>query len=62
MELSCQCAHMLAPFMQAGLLADWAKAKQIELQISDLESKCDAIKQNMRANLHKGLYLPVSKG
>ena len=56
-----QCALQLLPFFDALLIDDWEKARSIQQVIVDLEHEADMLKKNVRLQLPKSLFLPVSR-
>jgi predicted phosphate transport protein (TIGR00153 family) len=61
MTTSHECAAQLLPYFEAVLASDWDKAKDIQKQISKLESDADKLKKTVRLNLPKSLFLPVPR-
>lgn len=61
MKISHDCSKLLEPFFQAIIQQSWDEAVKIDAKITSLESSADNMKQEMRLNLHKGLYLPVPR-
>ena len=55
------CAENLLPFFEAVLADDWEKATKYQAEIVTLEQEADAMKQDIRLHLPKGLFLPVSR-
>ncbi len=55
------CAHHLFDFFAAVLEHEWHLAEEKRQIIAKLEHEADIIKRNLRGNLHKGLFLPVSR-
>jgi hypothetical protein len=60
-ETAHSAAILLNPFFQAVLKEDWTEAKAVQKQISKLERDADKMKKNVRLNLPKSLFLPVSR-
>lgn len=56
-----QCAQQLLPFFDALVENDWQKATGIQQAIVDLEGEADILKKNVRLQLPKSLFLPVSR-
>lgn len=50
------------PLMEAMSAEDWERTSQIYERISRLEHQADEIKQEMRDNLPRSLFLPVDRG
>jgi predicted phosphate transport protein (TIGR00153 family) len=40
---------------------NWDKAEKLQQQISELENEADVLKKELRLNLPKGLFMPVSR-
>jgi predicted phosphate transport protein (TIGR00153 family) len=55
------CASELIPFFDAVIEQDWDVAVQKQQKISDLEKDADALNKELRLNLPKGLFMPVSR-
>lgn len=55
------CIQELVPFMQAVLDEDWKSARQQQKVIAKKESAADKLKKELRLNLPKGLFMPVSR-
>ena len=62
MRKSCKSAFVLSDFFNAALKSEWPEAKTFLLSISRYESRSDSLKIEVCQNLHKGVFLPVSKG
>ncbi len=54
-------AEVFREAINCYLSASCDEFEQLHLQITDLESQADKIKQNIRAHLPKGILLPVDK-
>ncbi len=52
---------LLTPFLKAAMAGDWAKAKELQKQISASEKEADVLKKKIRINLPKNLFLPVPR-
>ncbi len=63
-HMSCAyaCAEQLPNFFDSVLQQDWQNAARVQAQIASFEHQADALKQDLRMNLPKGLLLPVSRG
>ena len=61
MKVSAQCAAQLLPYFEAVFLEDWESVQAEYNKIRDLEDKADNIKREIRINLPKSLFLPVSR-
>ena len=61
MDKANQCAELLRPFFKAALKKDWDAALDIQQQICEREHEADALKNDLRLHLPKGLFLPVSR-
>lgn len=51
----------LLPFMQAVLDEDWARVEEMQKLISTKENEADELKRELRLNLPRGLFMPVSR-
>lgn len=54
-------AAELPGFMEAVFEGDWDKAKEFHEHISALETEADVIKRQVRSNLPRSLFMPVSR-
>ena len=61
MSIVTHCALELPLFFQATLEQRWAQAETLLDTITQLENKADELKMQLRLNLHKDLFLPVSR-
>jgi len=61
MESVQACIIELIPFFEAALKEDWAEAKKVQKNISRLEREADKLKRNLRLQLPKSLFMPVSR-
>jgi predicted phosphate transport protein (TIGR00153 family) len=61
MAVAHKCITELQPFFVAVIEKNWDEAKRIQQEISDLESKADEIKRDLRLHLPKGLFMAVSR-
>ena len=55
------CANELIPLFNAVINEDWDEVRVIQEKISRLESEADDLKKELRLNLPKGLFMPVSR-
>jgi predicted phosphate transport protein (TIGR00153 family) len=55
------CASELVPLFNAVINEDWDEVKKLQQRISDLEKEADVLKKELRLNLPKGLFMPVSR-
>jgi predicted phosphate transport protein (TIGR00153 family) len=55
------CAEGLIPFFKAVLDEDWEQAEAQQKMISSLERDADKLKKELRLQLPKSLFLPVSR-
>lgn len=55
------CAKQLVPFMNAAIAGDWEAAETIHESISDAEKQADQLKKQLRLQLPKSLFMPVSR-
>lgn len=61
MKVSAQCAEQLLTYFEAVYEEDWDKAKSVYDSIGQLEQQADEMKREIRINLPKSLFLPVSR-
>jgi len=61
MKISAQCAEQLLVYFEAVYEEDWDKAKGVYDAIGQLEQQADEMKREIRMNLPKSLFLPVSR-
>jgi len=61
MEKVYECVSKLLAFFDAVLSQNWEQAEQVQQNISNLEQEADTLKRDIRLNLPKGLFLPVSR-
>ncbi len=52
---------LIRPLLEAFMAADWARTAEINERISELEHQADLIKNDIRDNLPKSLFLPVDR-
>jgi len=55
------CASELVPLFNAVINEDWAEVEKRQQLISSLEQEADVLKKELRLNLPKGLFMPVSR-
>ena len=55
------CASELIPLFNAVINEDWDEVARLQAIISDLEKQADVLKKELRLNLPKGLFMPVSR-
>lgn len=56
-----KCALEIIPFFSATFKADWPLAEQHGARITELERDADELKKQIRMNLRRSLFLPVSR-
>jgi predicted phosphate transport protein (TIGR00153 family) len=61
MKVSANCAEQLIEYFEAVYEEDWDKAKAVYDAIGQLEQKADEMKREIRINLPKSLFLPMSR-
>ena len=55
------CASELIPLFNAVINEDWDEVARLQQIISGLERDADVLKKELRLNLPKGLFMPVSR-
>lgn len=55
------CASELVPLFNAVINEDWSVVEKQQQKISDLERQADTLKKQLRLNLPKGLFMPMSR-
>ena len=55
------CASELVPLFNAVINEDWDAVLKHQQSISNLEKEADVLKKELRLNLPKGLFMPVSR-
>lgn len=55
------CVNELVPFIEAVLRNDWDRAREQQGKISRLEQQADTLKRELRLNLPRSLFMPVSR-
>lgn len=61
MAMAQKCVILLGDFLEATFVKDWDKAYEVQQAIRDCENKADDLKSDVRTNLPKSLFLPVSR-
>ncbi|MBD3646086.1 MAG: TIGR00153 family protein [Pseudomonadales bacterium] len=61
MNVAADCAHELKGFFEAVMSDDWDQALTIAGKVAELEEKADDIKREIRLNLPRSLFMPVSR-
>ena len=61
MEAVQRCVNELVPFIEAVLAKDWDRAREQQHRISRLEQEADTLKRELRLNLPRSLFMPVSR-
>lgn len=56
-----ECVSSLDPFFDSVFSEDWDKVGTIRHQIARLEGEADVLKKEIRLNMPKGIFLPVSR-
>ncbi len=62
MLLCHEAGEQLAPFFEASQAGEWETAKQVHRDIARMEREADKLKNSVRRNLPKSLFLPVPRG
>lgn len=55
------CVGKLIPLFEAVINQDWGQVQKIQEEISLLEKEADRLKKQLRLQLPKGLFMPVSR-
>jgi predicted phosphate transport protein (TIGR00153 family) len=55
------CASELIPLFNAVINEDWKEVSRLQQIISEYEQDADVLKKELRLNLPKGLFMPVSR-
>lgn len=55
------CVSELHPYFEAVLSQNWDDAKDLQKKISSLEGEADKLKKELRMQLPKSIFLPVSR-
>ncbi|MFT5212010.1 MAG: putative phosphate transport protein (TIGR00153 family) [Flavobacterium sp.] len=61
MKVACAAAIKLPDYIDAVLKEDWTLAKQLGDQIIQLEGEADDVKRDIRSNLTRSMFMPVSR-
>ncbi len=61
MKISSECVAKLPDYFGAVFQEDWEAVQQYYDEIGELEDRADGIKREIRINLPKSLFLPVSR-
>ena len=61
MDIAYRCARQLIPLFEAVIKKDWVAVEDCRQTIRDLESEADEMKQEIRSNLPKSLFMPVPR-
>tara|TARA_R110002073_G_scaffold211149_1_gene371516 strand:+ start:265 stop:879 length:615 start_codon:yes stop_codon:yes gene_type:complete len=61
MAIAHHCVELLGKFLEASFIKDWDAAAAAQQEIRDQENIADDLKSNVRTNLPKSLFLPVSR-
>lgn len=61
MNKVCHCAQLLQRFLQASAQNDWEEAADLQAQIVAAENHADEIKNSIRANLPKSVWMPFAR-
>lgn len=60
-DIACQCAEQLHDLVVAARDESWDAAEAVSERIVTLEREADDIKQDIRLNLRRSLFMPVAK-
>ena len=60
-EIVHKCASQLVDFFSAVVDSDWETAGNVRAKITELEHQADEVKNQIRANLPKSLFMPVPR-
>lgn len=61
MKVCHDCAGLLKPYFEALIDGDWSRAEACAREIQELERQADELKREIRLNLPRTLFLPVSR-
>lgn len=61
-KLVTECAALLVPLFEAVAADDRERVKETKRKIFELEKLADEVKNEIRVNLHRRLFLPVDRG
>ena len=56
-----KCASELVPLFNAVINEDWDEVSRLQQKISEFEKDADVLKKELRLNLPKGLFMPISR-
>ena len=56
-----ECAEQLKPFFEAAIAGDWQAASDQHNAISNAEHRADELKKQLRLQLPKNLFMPMSR-
>jgi len=62
MKLVSECAGLMIPLFEALAEGDRERVEQTKQKIFQLEKDADEVKNEIRVNLHRRLFLPVDRG
>ena len=60
-DIACQCAEQLRKLVAAVEEESWDAAEAVRDRIEELEQEADDIKQEIRLNLRRSLFMPVAR-
>ena len=60
-DIACQCAEQLADLVAAVQDGSWDAAAAVRDRIETLEQQADDLKQDIRLNLRRSLFMPVAR-
>jgi len=61
MQVVLKAVQALAEFVDAAQDGDWTLATQVQERVSSLESEADRLKEQIRADMPKRLWMPVAR-
>jgi hypothetical protein len=61
MAIATHCVELLGDFLEASFVKDWDAALAAQQEIRTQENSADDLKSDVRTNLPKSLFLPVSR-
>ena len=61
MAIAHHCVELLGDFLEASFVKDWDAALVAQQEIRNQENSADDLKSDVRTNLPKSLFLPVSR-
>ena len=61
MAIATHCVELLGDFLEASFIKDWDAALAVQQEIRNQENSADDLKSDVRTNLPKSLFLPVSR-